>query len=510
MSHNQLSRKISVAVFIYDYSTSGAIYSGGRYHALLLAYAMAHGRIDVTVVGDRRPAFVDDLESTYEAPVNFFFTPSYDASMVPGDFDHVFIAPTGGFNPAFYACAEVVAGRSKATPVLINYESANWFNSLAPTPDHLAVWDYWRRTIVRGGIVLSSTLESDAHARHYYYSDGRPLHFAHCYPPLNSRAAAKVWADREGKDSSLLYFARPFHDHKGGADILELPSDLWNGRTLRVVVGGEVDKEYISRLDVRLKMHGGRLEVHSRISEYEKFRLLAPSSLLLFPSRFEGFGYPPLEAALVGTTSVCYDLPVLRETLGDYGRFAPVGNITALADEARRALFSPIPAKALRDRAERVAGFDRIAQQISREIASWRPIPATADAHVILWGPWTVQDMQPGRSTLPEYDAPMPSYGKVTESAEGELEVEIVLWTRESIAATTVYANDIAILALLISSSSSLQDWKRAAIQFRLQPQYVRQRLRLECYGDDGRPVFIDDHLMVCEAGNSGGLEQTS
>lgn len=491
-------RKISVAVFIYDYSTSGAAYSGGRYHALLLAYAMAHAGIDVTVIGDRRPVFVDDLESAYEIPVRFFFTPSYDASIVPDSFDYVFVAPTGGFNPAFYACAELVAGRSKATLVLINYESPNWFNLLAPTPDQLAVWDYWRRTVVRGGIVLSSTIESDVYARHYYHSDGGPLHFAHCYPPLNSRAAALALADREGKDGSLLYFARPFHDHKGGADILELPCDLYERRILRIIIGGQVNEEYCSLLGAKLNKYGGELEVHSRIPEYEKFRLLARSSLLLFPSRFEGFGYPPLEAALVGTESVCYDLPVLRETMGDSGRFAPVGDVTAFADEARRALSSPIPSKALRDRAERIAGFERIAQQISRDLASWQPVPAAVDRHAILWGPWAAQDIRPGRPTSPEDDAPMPSYGKVVETTDGELAVEIVLWARESIASARVRANQLAIPIFSINSGLSLRNWRRTEIHFRLQHRHLGQRLWLECIDEDGKRVCLDDQFMIC------------
>ena len=51
------------------------------------------------------------------------------------------------------------------------------------------------------------------------------------------------------------------------------------------------------------------------------------------PSRLEGFGFPPLEAALAGTPSVVSDLPVFRETLGDDGAlFVPVDDPDALAD----------------------------------------------------------------------------------------------------------------------------------------------------------------------------------
>lgn len=57
--------------------------------------------------------------------------------------------------------------------------------SAAPEPDHLEVWDYWRRVMVHGGVVLSSNIESDTHARGYYRADGEPLHFANCYPRIH-------------------------------------------------------------------------------------------------------------------------------------------------------------------------------------------------------------------------------------------------------------------------------------------------------------------------------------
>ncbi|NBO20429.1 MAG: glycosyltransferase family 1 protein [Rhodobacteraceae bacterium] len=51
--------------------------------------------------------------------------------------------------------------------------------------------------------------------------------------------------------------------------------------------------------------------------------LLAGAKALLFPSRAEGFGLPPLEAAALGVRVICSDLPVLRETLGDYPVYLP-------------------------------------------------------------------------------------------------------------------------------------------------------------------------------------------
>jgi glycosyltransferase involved in cell wall biosynthesis len=76
--------------------------------------------------------------------------------------------------------------------------------------------------------------------------------------------------------------------------------------------------------------------------------LYAGARALVMPSRLEGFGFPPLEAALAGTPSVVSDLPVFRETLGDDGaHFVPVDDVEALAD----ALLAIDPAVAVRARA---------------------------------------------------------------------------------------------------------------------------------------------------------------
>lgn len=60
--------------------------------------------------------------------------------------------------------------------------------------------------------------------------------------------------------------------------------------------------------------------------------LYARALALAMPTRLEGFGLPPLEAALHGTPSVVSDLPVFAETLGDAALRAPVGDVDAWAE----------------------------------------------------------------------------------------------------------------------------------------------------------------------------------
>jgi glycosyltransferase involved in cell wall biosynthesis len=65
--------------------------------------------------------------------------------------------------------------------------------------------------------------------------------------------------------------------------------------------------------------------------------VLAGASALAFPSRYEGFGLPPLEALAAGVPAVVSDIPVLREVLGAHATYAPTDDPQAWAHALRAA-----------------------------------------------------------------------------------------------------------------------------------------------------------------------------
>ncbi|MCW2530249.1 MAG: glycosyltransferase family 1 protein [Pseudonocardiales bacterium] len=66
--------------------------------------------------------------------------------------------------------------------------------------------------------------------------------------------------------------------------------------------------------------------------------VVAGARCLAYPSVYEGFGLPPVEALACGVPVVASDLPVTREVLGSAARLVAVGDVDALADALRAAV----------------------------------------------------------------------------------------------------------------------------------------------------------------------------
>jgi glycosyltransferase involved in cell wall biosynthesis len=72
------------------------------------------------------------------------------------------------------------------------------------------------------------------------------------------------------------------------------------------------------------------------VSEPARVALLEGALALAYPSLYEGFGFPVLEAMSLGTPVVSSDIPVLAEVGGDAGLRAAVGDPAAFADALAR------------------------------------------------------------------------------------------------------------------------------------------------------------------------------
>lgn len=387
------------------------MYSGGRYHALILAYALARMGAEVSFVTNKRPRFIEDLDGLAPDAIRYAYTPDFRDNMPEGPFDYVILVPTGIFLPRFYEAAFDFARGAGARMALINFESGNWFNGVAPVPRDLRLWDYWRRAVTQGGLVISSLRVSDDLARDFYVAaEPQALRFEICGPPINSPAANL--STRIGKDGSVVSFVRSTDVHKGGGDLLAIDPAILSGRTLKIISGGDHDPDFRAALEAHYGPAGVALEFHSAVSDAEKFELIGKAQALLFPSRFEGFGYPPVEAAYMGTESVCYDLPALRETVGAVAHMAPVGDVAAFGAALAQALAQPERRADLHQAVASIVDIDavgyRICDILYRSLDAVPPLPVTPGKAI--WGPFETDEPDAAVQSLPWLPATLQSY----------------------------------------------------------------------------------------------------
>jgi glycosyltransferase involved in cell wall biosynthesis len=95
---------------------------------------------------------------------------------------------------------------------------------------------------------------------------------------------------------------------------------------------GGVDPEDMARAE---GLPEGRVRTLGRLPDADLATALDRATVLVVPSRAEGFGLPVLEAMQAGTPVVCSDAPALVEVGGDAVVTAPVGDAPALARALR-------------------------------------------------------------------------------------------------------------------------------------------------------------------------------
>jgi len=100
--------------------------------------------------------------------------------------------------------------------------------------------------------------------------------------------------------------------------------------------------------------------------------LYSMADVFVFPSRYEGFGWPPLEAMACGTPVVCSDGGALPEVVGGAARLFPAGDVEALTDVLREVLDDAALRRRLIEDGQRRAAMLDWETSISRLLALYR------------------------------------------------------------------------------------------------------------------------------------------
>ncbi len=125
-------------------------------------------------------------------------------------------------------------------------------------------------------------------------------------------------------DGPIVVYPAITHPHKGHRFLLDVMARSWHDPALRLVLlggAGAADAEVANAIvDLGLE---DRVVRPGRVSDDDRDGLIRMAIALAFPSEYEGFGAPVLEAMALGTPVVCADQPAVAEVVGEAGIVLP-------------------------------------------------------------------------------------------------------------------------------------------------------------------------------------------
>jgi glycosyltransferase involved in cell wall biosynthesis len=169
---------------------------------------------------------------------------------------------------------------------------------------------------------------------------------------LLDRAAVQPVLDRHGIKSPYILYVGSIEPRKNLIRLLRAYARFrrWSGRWNLVIVGARKGKaasvyEWTKRLGLQ-----PFVRFTGFLAEEELPALYNGASLFVFPSLYEGFGLPVLEAMACGTPVVTSNTSSLPEVAGDAGLLVDPRDEDAIASAMRRILDDPDLMKELQDR----------------------------------------------------------------------------------------------------------------------------------------------------------------
>ena len=123
----------------------------------------------------------------------------------------------------------------------------------------------------------------------------------------------------------VVVFPAMTHPHKGHRFLLDVMAQHWDDPDLRLVVLGGAGAAEAEVLDqIRRLGLQQRVIRPGRVSDDDRDGLISLAHALVFPSEYEGFGAPVVEAMALGTPVICSNQEALVEVVGDAGLVLPL------------------------------------------------------------------------------------------------------------------------------------------------------------------------------------------
>jgi len=166
---------------------------------------------------------------------------------------------------------------------------------------------------------------SDATRRDIVATYRYPVENIHVVP--NSVEATRFMAGKVDEQDPYLLMVGARYAHKNVDEVLR-HAHLWKRYRLIVTSCGGKYRAALERLVDELDIRQ-RVEFRDYVSGDELLRLYQGCTALVYPSKWEGFGIPPLEALACERPVIASDIAIHREVLGDSAFFVELGDVSS-------------------------------------------------------------------------------------------------------------------------------------------------------------------------------------
>jgi glycosyltransferase involved in cell wall biosynthesis len=226
-----------------------------------------------------------------------------------------------------FNCNPVGGTRGKAKKVFVAHDLYFDVSPKSYKWNHRLAWNIFFPMAGRAAdalICVSNNTQNDVHRYHpRLIKKTKVIHEASCLELMAKRPA------RSTEKAGL--FVANMSPNKGGKTLVLAMTLLKNqGKAPAIYHVGTDDQGRFATLASELK-NGIYPSSLGYVSAEQLGHLYATARYLAFPSHFEGFGLPVIEAQSYGLPVIASDIPVLREVAGEGALFFPEGDAEAMA-----------------------------------------------------------------------------------------------------------------------------------------------------------------------------------
>jgi glycosyltransferase involved in cell wall biosynthesis len=165
------------------------------------------------------------------------------------------------------------------------------------------------------------------------------------YQPIHDPALRATVRARYGVGKRYIFYLGGLDQRKNVPQLVRAFAQLYaqqDDPNLQLFISGDPDKTrgplFPDPRPIAAELGIERQIVYGFVSDEDKPVIYSDASLFVFPSLYEGFGLPPLEALACGAPVVCSNRSSLPEVVGDAALIVDPDNTTELTTAMKRVL----------------------------------------------------------------------------------------------------------------------------------------------------------------------------